>query len=43
MSLPDLHVHIRQDFIARPGSPLAFIFRPCTMPPLVRAGYDRRL
>ena len=24
MSLPDLHVHLRRDIVARPGSPLAF-------------------
>ena len=26
MSLPDLHVHLRRDMVARPGSPLAFLF-----------------
>ena len=26
MSLPDLHVHLRRDIVARPGSPLAFSF-----------------
>ena len=28
MSLPDLHVHHRRDIVARPDSPLAFLFPP---------------
>jgi hypothetical protein len=28
MSLPDLHVHLRRDIVARPDSPLAFYFPP---------------